>query len=117
MEPPYALSPDAREVWDFTLAQLRGMRLAHASDRDALVCYCEAVVTHRKATAGLAAGLLLRTSNGRAYMRNPLIATQRDSAALVRILAREFGLTPSARSDIHVGGKHDDRDGAERLLS
>ena len=51
-------------------------------------------------------------------MRNPLLAVQRDAAALIRVFAREFGLTPSARSDIRMGGgKSDAGAGPERLLS
>lgn len=118
-EPPYTLDPAVAEVWAYTVEQLGVMRTVSKADRDVLVAYCEAVVTHRRACAALAReGLLVLNAKGDAYVRNPLVAMQRDAATLVRVLAREFGLTPSARSDISVtgarsGGGH----GPERLLS
>lgn len=113
------LDPEVQAVWDYTVDQLEGMGLAFPADRDALLCYCEAVVAHRKASAAIArSGLLIRTSRGGNFMRNPLIQVQRDSATLVRVFAREFGLTPSSRSDIHMGGgKGEQGAGPERLLS
>lgn len=118
-EPPDYMGDEAREVWADTVANLASMRILSPADRDALACYCEAVVTHRKASELLTkSGILVRTQRGNLPMRNPLLAVQRDQAALIRVLAREFGLTPSARSDIHTGGRRDnDGAGPERLLS
>jgi hypothetical protein len=100
------LDDEVREVWDYTVAQLEGMGLAHPS------------VAHRKASAAIArSGLLLRTQRGGTYMRNPLLVVQRDSAALVRAFAREFGLTPSARSDFGRGERGHAAEGPERYLS
>ena len=50
-EPPYDMSDEAAEVWTYTVDQLRRMGILSTADRDSLVCYCEAVVTHRHATA------------------------------------------------------------------
>jgi P27 family predicted phage terminase small subunit len=117
-QPPYVLPDDVQEVWDYTVAQLRVMRCVTMADRDVLICYCEAVVTHRKASAGLAkTGVLIRTRRGDAYMRNPLLQVQRDAAATIRGFAQEFGLTPSARSEINMGGGAPSGLGAERLLT
>lgn len=104
-EAPATLSDAAREVWDYTLAELEAMRLAKAADRDALACYCEAVVNHRKASAVLAQSTILIKGIHGGLVRNPALAVQRDSATLIRAFAQEFGLTPSARSGIAVGGK------------
>jgi P27 family predicted phage terminase small subunit len=118
LEAPDELDDEVMEVWAYTVRQLEGMGLATPADRDALVCYCEAVVAHRKASAAIAqSGLLIRTSRGNAFQRNPLLAVQRDQAALVRVFAREFGLTPSARSEFGQGGNHGSGSGPERLLS
>ena len=88
------------------------------ADRDTLACYCEAVVTHRKASALLRqTGILVRTAKGNVPMRNPLHQVVRDSAVLVRVFAREFGLTPSARAELSTGGGNGEGLGAERLLS
>lgn len=103
-EPPDHLSTDVREVWDYTLGQLERMHIAFASDRDALVAYCEAVVMHRRASIALAGvgmeGELLMPGANSGWVRNPIAQMQRDSAALIRAFAQEFGLTPSARASI-----------------
>lgn len=124
-EPPYDMSDDAREVWDYTVEQLRAMGIASTADRDALVVYCEAVVTHRKASQMLAkGGILMRTAQstarrtGTQFYRSPLLQVQRDAGATIRAFAQEFGLTPSARSEISTGGRKSRGDlGPERLLS
>lgn len=123
-EPAYEMAADVREVWDYTVAQLRAMRTASTADRDALAVYCEAVALHRQASRMLAqSSILVRTQRNRGsgtgtgLMRNPLLQVQRDAAATVRAYAQEFGLTPSARSEISLGGASTSGLGAERLLS
>lgn len=119
--PPYELSDEAQEVWDYTVEQLRAMRTLTPADRDLLVAFAEAVVTHRSITRELAmpetSRPLVLNAKGDAYVKNPLIAMHRDSATLVRILAREFGLSPSARTAIVVGGATRPTGGPERLLT
>jgi P27 family predicted phage terminase small subunit len=122
-EPPDDIADDVRAVWDYTLDQLRTMKLATPADRDVLRAFCEAVVTHRKASALIAASNVLiraqsRTPGQAAYVKNPAVQIQRDAAMVMKTLGREFGLTPSARSDIHMnaGGNSGDGDPA-RLLS
>lgn len=122
-DPPDEMADDVRDVWDYTLTQLSTMKLATPADRDLLRAYCEAVVTHRKASALIAASNVLiraqsRTPGQASYVKNPAVQIQRDAAMVMRALAREFGLTPSARSDIHMnaGGNSGDGDPA-RLLS
>lgn len=107
-EAPDDISAEVREVWDYTLGELEIMRLAKAADRDALRCYCEAVVSHRKASAVLAASPILIKGIHGGLVRNPALAVQRDAAQLIRAFAQEFGLTPSARSGIAVGKRSSD---------
>lgn len=112
------MSDAVHDVWVYTMRQLDVMHCVSLADRDALVCYCEAVVMHRRASERLASdGLVVETTRG-GLMRNPVIQVQRDAAATIRTFAREFGLTPSGRSDIRMGGKAKP-DGADpgRLLS
>ena len=116
-EPIAELAPAVREIWDYTLTQLAAMHLATPADRDALIAYCEAVVTHRKASALLAKSNVLvpmATTHGTVAVRNPAVQIQRDAAMLIRNLGREFGLTPSGRSDIRMGGRRG-RDECTRL--
>lgn len=106
-EPPEApedIADDVREIWDFTVRELQAMGIASSADRDALLCLCEAVATHRKASAILARSPVLVKSEKGTLMRNPALAVQRDAAHAIRSLAQLFGLTPSGRSAILVGG-------------
>ena len=113
---PEEASPGVRDVWNYTLAELRAMKLASTADRDALLCYCEAVVTHRAASAILAQTKILVKGALGGLVRNPALAVQRDAARIILVYAREFGLTPSARSQIKTAeagrGNGDDLLGA-----
>jgi P27 family predicted phage terminase small subunit len=109
-EPPESMSPEVREIWDYTLPQLIHMRTAAAADRDSLVCYCEAVIAHRKASAILARSSVLVKGMHGSLVRNPALQIQRDAAHTVRCFAQEFGLTPSARAGIVMEGKQSRND-------
>lgn len=117
---PYEMDEEVREVWDFAVHQLGVMRTLSPADRDTLVAYCEAVVMHRRTSRALRDQDLLVPGAMGGRVRNPLVQMQRDAATLVRVLAREFGLTPSARSDISAAASRPGSGtaaGPERLLS
>lgn len=108
---PDEASENVRSIWDHTVRELDAMHLAHAADRDALFCYCDAVATHRRATEIInQSGLLIRGQKGN-MVRNPMVQVQRDAAQTVRNFAQEFGLTPSSRARIE--SKTDDDSDAE----
>lgn len=94
---------EVRKIWDYTVGHLTRMGIASPADRDVLLCFCEAVLVHREASAQVAAlGVLVPSGprdNG-ALMRNPALAVQRDSALMIARFAQHFGLSPSARSEI-----------------
>jgi P27 family predicted phage terminase small subunit len=102
---PPEVADDVRRIWDYTMAQLAVMNLATPADRDALLCYCEAVAIHRKASELLARSSVIIKGLHGGLVRNPAVQIQRDAAAAVRAFAGEFGLTPSARSEIRTGGQ------------
>jgi P27 family predicted phage terminase small subunit len=104
--PPRSMAADVREVWDYTLQELIHMKTVAASDRDSLVCFCEAVVAHRKASNILAQSPVLVKGLHGTLVRNPALQVQRDAAQVIRGFAQEFGLTPSARADIKVEGRN-----------
>jgi P27 family predicted phage terminase small subunit len=104
MEPPKGIAADVRAVWDFTVRHLQIMGTAAASDRDALRAYCEAVVGHAKASAILANSPVLVKGIHGGMVRNPALQIQRDCAHTMLRFGQEFGLTPSARTRIEVGG-------------
>jgi P27 family predicted phage terminase small subunit len=107
---PPEVADDVRAVWDYTIGELSVMGTASSADRDSLLCYCEAVVGHRKASAVLARSPVLVKGLHGNMVRNPALQIQRDAAATIRGFAQEFGLTPSGRSRIEVRG--DDDNGA-----
>lgn len=114
---PPECSDEVRAIWDYTVVELAAMRLATPADRDALVAYCEAVVTHRRASEVMAkSSVLIRGLHG-GLVRNPAVQIQRDAAMVMRAFAQEFGLTPSARSQIVMGAGDKANAGPARLLS
>lgn len=113
---PDGVTDEVRAIWEYTLDQLIVMDMATLADRDALLAYCEAVAVHRRASALLADEELIVLSAAGSPMRNPAVQIQRDAATLIRTYSREFGFTPSARSEIRTGSA-DDGQSAERLLS
>jgi P27 family predicted phage terminase small subunit len=100
---PDDVTDEVKQVWDYTIGNLIVMGIATPADRDALRCYCEAVVTHRRACVELAVSTILIDGAMGTSITNPLIRIQRDAAQAVRQFAGEFGFTPSARSEIHRG--------------
>jgi P27 family predicted phage terminase small subunit len=115
--PDYA-SPEVREIWDYTLKQLAAMGIASPADRDALLCYCEAVSVHRRASEAVAEYNMFHESDTGVLHRNPALAVQKDAATTIRSFAGLFGLSPSSRSEIrHPKGGTTNAQGAERFLT
>lgn len=101
-EPPDDLAPEVREVWDRLVVELDAMGIASSADRDSLVCLCEAVIVHRRASELLAGTDVLMTGVMGTRVRNPALQIQRDAAATIRAFSRDFGLSPSARAGIET---------------
>jgi P27 family predicted phage terminase small subunit len=101
---PEDVAPEVRVVWDRTLAELEVMGIAFSCDMEALLCFCEAVVLHRRSSRILRDEPLLVDGRQGTMVRNPAIVIQRDAADRVRKFAEQFGLTPSARSSIKASG-------------
>jgi P27 family predicted phage terminase small subunit len=115
-ERPRWLTPTAVEEWDRVAPDLVAMGTVKAVDATALGCYCEAVARLRAGLAALAEfGLVLVDADGVPH-RNPASGMVRDASNEVRLWAREFGLTPSARSPLKVDVAHHGLSG-ERLLT
>jgi P27 family predicted phage terminase small subunit len=98
---PDEVADDVRAIWNHTVAQLPA---ATPADRDALLAYCEAVATHRKASALLARSTVIVPGMMKGtVVQNPACRVQRDAANTMQKYAAEFGLTPAARA----GQAHD----------
>ncbi|MBA3234961.1 MAG: phage terminase small subunit P27 family [Chloroflexi bacterium] len=105
---PTGLSQEAGVVWDRVLASFGSVRVITAADVDALRLYCEAVVRYQIAEQRLVvSGPTVPGRHGEP-VKNPLHQIVRDNAELIRSLAREMGLTPSARVNLHMDKRTDD---------
>jgi P27 family predicted phage terminase small subunit len=112
---PEWLSTLASEEWDRIAPHLVAMGTVTDADLSGFAIYCEAVARWRRLAELVAASPPVVNRDG-AVVKNPVYAQVRDAAAEVRLWAREFGLTPSARAGIRVehviGGE-----GGARLLT
>lgn len=100
-EPPAHLDAVGREVWEDLLPSLHAAGVVSAWDLVTFAVFCELVSIERQSAELVRAGLLTRGRRDRLVM-NPAWRILRDCVAQLRTYAREFGLTPSARSGLVV---------------
>lgn len=114
--PPAWLGSVARETWHALAPGLHARGVLSAWDADSFAVFCNAVAMHRWACVELeeAGGLLVKSERG--IVKHPALQVARDSAQTIRAFAQEFGLTPSARSGLHMDEVTDDSE-LRRLLS
>jgi P27 family predicted phage terminase small subunit len=110
--PPY-LSQEAARKWEELAPHLEAMRVVTAVDVDMLAAYCECFARWRR-LVGLAASsppvfkrpgpppVVEGGEREVVFVKNPLWGQVRDAEAALRVMAREFGFTPSARSGLRV---------------
>lgn len=110
-------SPAVQEIWDYTIEQLRELRVVTLADRDALFAYCLAVNLHREAARQLTNdGVLQDAPNGLA--RHPATQVLREASVMIRQLGSDFGLNPMSRKKAKMASQEGPRtSGASRLLS
>jgi P27 family predicted phage terminase small subunit len=125
VECPTYLSEAARAKWVELAPHLEVMGVLTAVDVDLLAAYCECYARWRRLAQLAASSPPVFRRGGKAegdkpegetvFARNPLWSQVRDAEAALRVMAREFGFTPSARSGLRaqsaVGAA------AERLLT
>src|SRR6266545_3922985 len=100
---PADMSGGAKAVWRRVLREYGGTGVLTGADADALSVYCDAVARYEVAARTLeASGPLVRGQRGE-LVKNPLHQIVRDNADLVRLYARELGLTPAARTGLRGG--------------
>lgn len=99
---PSDMSEEAKVVWRRVMREFGAAGVITVADTDTFRAYCEAVAGYVDATTRLAAtGLIVRGQKGE-IVRNPLVQIQRDYRDGMRLLARELGLTPSARTGLRT---------------
>jgi P27 family predicted phage terminase small subunit len=95
---PDFLSDEAKVIWRRTAKQLEQMGMLYEADQDILAAYANAVQNYVKASELVDRSGVLIKGRRDGVVTNPAVRVQRDSATLIRMLAGELGLTPSART-------------------
>ena len=99
---PAAISRRGKQVWRETVLELEAMGILAKADRHQIAAYCEAVAMHELCSKVLAKeGISFITKEGYIGQR-PEVAVRYRAWTQQRQFAKEFGLTPSARSGIEV---------------
>jgi P27 family predicted phage terminase small subunit len=97
---PADLTSRSATVWRRVRRAIEATQVITQADVDVLRSYCEAVARYEFAAVELEkSGPVVRGPN-KTIVKNPLHQVVRDNATLVAKLARELGLTPSAREVI-----------------
>lgn len=105
-EVPDDLDPRALAVWNRVVNDFGHTGVIRRLDSDALRCYCEAVSRYEEAARLLRqSGPIIKGARHGDVVRNPLHQIVRDNADLMRMYARELGLTPSARAGLNIAPK------------
>ena len=102
LEPPAHLRETGRAEWLKVVPELLRLKLLTVLDRQALICYCEAVDTYRAAMDWIkehGTTYVVRDKDGREKLMQvvPQVSIARNARTALRQFAHEFGLTPSAR--------------------
>jgi P27 family predicted phage terminase small subunit len=122
--PPEWLPTAAVEVWRLYAPDLRTKGVLTAWDVEAFAVWCDAVVRRRRAAAELEAqGEVIEMPvfnkngemTGHRFGKNPWTLVLNEADAQVQRYGARFGLTPSDRAQIKVGGSS--RDPNADLLS
>jgi P27 family predicted phage terminase small subunit len=98
---PGWLSPEARGVWRRLAPDLYRRGVLTAWDVDVFAFYCDLVVQAARARDLLGPALLVQGRRD-GLVTNPAWRIYRDAVQQMLALAREFGLTPSARSELRL---------------
>ena len=113
---PAWLDSRARQEWRRIAPELRRVGLLTRVDRSTLGAYCSAVSRWAQAEDQIAReGATFRTPNGYCQ-KHPAVTIAKESMELIRRLAAEFGLSPSARQRIHASPEGKEKKGAGRYF-
>lgn len=114
---PSWLSTPAKRIWRRLAPDLERRGVLTAWDCDSFAVWCDAVAQHQTAAKLIAAeGLLVEGQRG-GMVKHPAAQLVRDYAAIMTTFGSRFGLTPSDRSALKVGGNGESPDAKARYLS
>lgn len=99
-EPPPHLSIQARRFWAEAIQHLDSCGVITTLDEAALAQYCEHFSIHQEALLLIRKnGLLVKNKRGLTHANPAIAIAHRTQEVLLKIM-REFGMTPSSRTDI-----------------
>jgi len=99
---PDHLSQPAQREWKRVTRELDGMGLLASADADAIAMYCDVYARWVEAVAKLnEEGMIVHTENG-FPIQSPYLGIANRCMAQLQKLLIEFGMTPAARSRIHL---------------
>lgn len=104
-KPPNHLDPVAKTEWKRISESLYNLQILSDIDRSALAAYCQSYGRWVKAENKVRKdGLVITTSNGN-VIQSPYVSIANKAMMIMHKFAVEFGMTPSARVGLKVGGK------------
>lgn len=104
---PIHLSKAAKSEWKRLARHLWELGLLTPADRAVFACYCQAWATWKAAEEAVKKeGFTITTTNGN-VVQNPLVGVANKAQERLKAFAAELGLSPSARTRIHVPPKAD----------
>jgi P27 family predicted phage terminase small subunit len=119
IRPPSWLDTTARTVWKATAPDLIRKGVLTAWDVEAFACWCDAVTRRRRAVRKVRAeGEIVESpvfgkngeQTGVRLGKNPWLLVLNEADAQVQRYGARFGLTPSDRADLSIGGADSDPD-------
>ena len=104
---PRWLSPEAKKVWRRTVSLLQASRILTRVDADALTAYSQTYARWQAAERfidqhGEIYPIRDEHGNVRCMQQFPQVAIARSLLQILRGYQQEFGMTPSARTRVHV---------------
>lgn len=117
VKPPPGTSRKAQTVWKRLEPEALALGTLTSADLDMFRMLCDALVSYQAAQRELERDGLTVPSDRGGPKKHPAWQIARDAAVQVRQLAREFGMSASARHEMRLALGQVQRSHAERLLS
>lgn len=115
---PEWIGDDARAEWARLAPDLVRTGVLTAWDTDAFAVLVTAIVHHRQAAQLVnTTGVVVANPNGAGAIPNPALRVVTEQARIITTYGGRFGLTPSDRAQLKIGGKVETKADAQRLLS
>lgn len=102
---PAWLTPNAKRIWKERAGELEQAGVLTVWDVELFAQWCEAVVLVRRARRELGQRKSLLVTGARGtQVKHPALQIVRDSIATMLSLSARFGMDPSSRSQLRIGG-------------